>query len=75
SATKIEELHLIGPHLAEAIVKHRETKGYFRTWEDLAKVKGIGEETACALEPQIDWLAPGDDTPANNKKPDEWQTE
>lgn len=33
----------VGPRLAEAIVKHREQFGPFRSIEDLMRVKGIGQ--------------------------------
>ena len=40
-----EALSGIGMKKAEAIVKYRTEKGLFKTAEDLANVKGIGEKT------------------------------
>jgi competence protein ComEA len=40
-----ESLSGIGQKKAEAIVKHREKEGQFKTVEDLANVSGIGEKT------------------------------
>jgi len=40
-----EALSGIGLKKAEAIVKYRTEKGLFKTAEDLANVKGIGEKT------------------------------
>jgi competence protein ComEA len=41
--TDLETLPGIGPTLAEAIVRHREKHGRFRSVEDLKQVRGIGE--------------------------------
>lgn len=38
-----EALNGIGPSKAAAIVAHREQRGPFRSHQDLARVKGIGE--------------------------------
>jgi DNA polymerase-3 subunit alpha len=36
----------VGYKMAEAIIEERETNGPFENWEDLIRVKGIGEKTA-----------------------------
>ncbi len=44
SAAQLSEaLNGIGPSKAAAIVAHREQHGAFRSHQDLARVKGIGE--------------------------------
>jgi competence protein ComEA len=40
----------IGPSLAQKIIDHRETKGYFRSAKDLEKVSGIGAKKRKAIE-------------------------
>ncbi len=50
---EIEKLPGIGPNKAEAIVQYRETKGEFKTIEDLKKVKGFGEKTVESLKEYI----------------------
>ncbi|MBL0846260.1 helix-hairpin-helix domain-containing protein [Mammaliicoccus fleurettii] len=50
---EIEKLPDIGPNKAEAIVQYRETKGEFKTIEDLKKVKGFGEKTVESLKEYI----------------------
>ena len=42
SAQQLQTLKGIGPVLAERIVQYRETKGPFKTIEDITKVRGIG---------------------------------
>ncbi|PCM45013.1 ComEA family DNA-binding protein [Marinobacter sp. ANT_B65] len=44
-AVTLTSLDGIGHNKAEAIVAYREANGPFKTPEDLAKVKGIGERT------------------------------
>ncbi|RBW48512.1 ComEA family DNA-binding protein [Marinobacter sp. F3R11] len=44
-AVTLTSLEGIGYSKAEAIVAYREANGSFKTPEDLAKVKGIGERT------------------------------
>ncbi len=53
SASRLDELPGIGPGKAQAIVEHRQTKGPFRTPEDLKKVKGIGQKTYDGLKDRI----------------------
>lgn len=43
----------IGPVKAEAIVAYREKYGPFKSIEELADVKGIGEKTVTRLKPFI----------------------
>ena len=43
-AETLQTLHGIGQSKAEAIVKHRELHGDFKSVEELAEVKGIGEK-------------------------------
>ena len=42
SVEQLDTLKGIGPVLAERIVEYRETKGPFKTIEDITKVRGIG---------------------------------
>ncbi len=44
SASLLTYVAGIGPKLAKEIVKHRESKGPFRSKKDLLKVKGLGEK-------------------------------
>ena len=44
SPTELESLPGVGPATAEAIVRHRQEHGPFRTVEDLLAVRGIGEK-------------------------------
>jgi competence protein ComEA len=44
--TLSKSLKGVGPRKAEAIVAYRKEKGPFKTYKDLAKVKGIGIKTA-----------------------------
>jgi competence protein ComEA len=50
---ELAELPGIGPTLAERIVEYRETRGPFRSLEDLRTVKGIGAKTLDALTPHV----------------------
>jgi len=43
----------IGPTLAQRIVDHRESKGFFASSEDLLQVRGIGPKTLERIRPQI----------------------
>jgi competence protein ComEA len=51
SAEQLETLPGIGPVLASAIVRWRETHGPFQRIEDLKQVPGIGERTLDAVRP------------------------
>jgi competence protein ComEA len=43
-AVELQTLKGVGPAIAEAIVAYREQNGSFRSVEDLAAVKGIGDK-------------------------------
>ncbi|MCF7803008.1 MAG: helix-hairpin-helix domain-containing protein [Candidatus Marinimicrobia bacterium] len=47
------ELPRIGPAMSKRIIAHREKNGYFKSFEDLLKVKGIGPATIQKLKPFI----------------------
>lgn len=49
TAAELETLPEIGPSLAEAIVRHRETKGAFESVDALLDVPGIGDATLNAI--------------------------
>lgn len=49
TATELETLPEIGPSLAEAIVRHRETNGAFESVDELLDVPGIGDATLNAI--------------------------
>lgn len=53
SASRLDELPGIGPGKAKAIVEHRESKGAFKTIEELKNVKGIGQKTFDGLKGRI----------------------
>ncbi|MNN66348.1 ComE operon protein 1 [compost metagenome] len=53
SASRLDELPGIGPGKAQAIVEYRQSKGPFRTPEDLKNVKGIGQKTYDGLKDRI----------------------
>lgn len=59
-AEKIARLYDIGDDLANKIVQYRESKGYFNSPDDLARVKGISLLLAETLSPHIDWNKPAD---------------
>ena len=63
-----EALSGIGQKKAEAIVKHREEKGLFKTAEDLASVPGIGEKTVERIKQDIVLSASGDTDQKAGKK-------
>ncbi len=45
SEALVDGLTGVGPQKAQAIVRYRQTNGPFRSVNDLAQVKGIGENT------------------------------
>jgi len=50
----LQSLPGIGPKLASAIVENRQQEGFFRSLDDLARVRGMGEKTVERLRP---WLS------------------
>ena len=67
---EIAKLHGIGIVLAKRICRFRENKGFFRSPESLAKVKGINLDFAIMLGTKIDWQLP---ISANSKKERDWE--
>lgn len=53
SAADLDALPGIGPATAEAIIRHREEKGRFRSVSDLLDVRGIGEAKLSKLRPLV----------------------
>ena len=53
SAEELDKLPGIGPATAEAIIRHRETYGRFRSVTDLLEVRGIGEAKLEQLRPLV----------------------
>lgn len=51
--TELESLPGIGPALAEAIVRHRETNGEFESVEGLLEVPGIGEAKLADIRDKV----------------------
>lgn len=49
TAAELETLPEIGPALAEAIIRHRETNGTFESVDELLDVSGIGDATLNAI--------------------------
>jgi len=50
---ELQTLPSIGPQMAKRIVQYRKENGDFKTVEDLAEVKGIGEKTLEKMRPFI----------------------
>lgn len=71
SAERITELHGVSTKLAERIVRHRTSQGYFRNPDDLDKVKGVSLGLANALAPHIDWSIPEEAPPMKERS---WPT-
>jgi competence protein ComEA len=53
SAQQLAMLPHVGPSVAERIVEHRAKNGQFKSIEDLALVKGIGDKTLEQLKPYV----------------------
>lgn len=53
SVQELQRLPRIGPALAGRIVEYRETRGPFRTPDQVTDVKGIGEKTLERMRPWI----------------------
>ena len=53
TAEELDTLPGIGPATAEAIIRHRETHGRFRSVTDLLEVRGIGEAKLAQLRPLV----------------------
>ena len=53
TAEKLQDVKGIGPKKAEEIVKYRTANGPFKSVDDLANVKGIGEATVKKIKDQI----------------------
>lgn len=53
TAEELQQVKGIGPKKAEEIVKHRTANGPFKSVDDLANVKGIGEATVKKIKDQI----------------------
>ena len=51
---ELESLPGIGISKAEAIVKHREANGKFKSVEDLTQVKGVGEKILEKISKEIE---------------------
>ena len=43
----------IGPVLAQRIISGRDRMGHYRSYEDLTKIKGIGEKTALTIAEHV----------------------
>jgi hypothetical protein len=65
---QIASLYGIGSHLADRIVKYRDTHGYFHGPEDLARIPGISKELATTLSPHITWELPTTKEPAKERE-------
>lgn len=53
NADQLETLPGIGPALAQRIIQHRETNGFFYSVEDIKSVSGIGEKKYADLKDKI----------------------
>jgi len=50
---KLEKLPRIGPAMAKRIIEYRETKGFFKSFDELTNVKGIGKKTLKLIKPYL----------------------
>ena len=53
TASDLEGLPGIGPKMAERIIRYRESRGPFRSVDELSNVRGIGTRTLEKLRPMI----------------------
>ena len=51
--SELSELPGIGPALANRIIEHRESHGFFEKLEDIKEVKGIGDKLFEKIRPYI----------------------
>ena len=49
----LEKLPRIGPAMANRIIEYRETKGFFKSLDELTNVKGIGKKTLNLIKPYL----------------------
>lgn len=57
-AAQLDRLPGVGPSTARAIVKARETGGFFLSPDDLLRVRGIGPATLDRMRPHLDFHHP-----------------
>ena len=53
SAGQLEKIEGVDEDLAEAIVEHRDSKGVFKSPEDLLKVPGLSKDIYFVMDPQV----------------------
>ncbi|MFA5272079.1 MAG: ComEA family DNA-binding protein [Candidatus Omnitrophota bacterium] len=53
SQEELEKLPGIGPEIARRIIEYRQSKSRFSTFEDLKKVKGIGDKKLASIREYI----------------------
>lgn len=60
TAEELTQLSGVGEKKAAAIVRHRETHGYFSSVDDLDAIKGFGEKTIDGFRDQVELDVPLD---------------
>ncbi len=55
TATELDRLPGVGPYVAAALIRERESAGAFSSEEDLTRVPGIGAATVSRLRPYLDF--------------------